>query len=430
MSDIVPLGKSQPLEEPSKVALSMAEARARRDQLMSVVGPTTGESLLDAQHGRRVAEDLANAKVKRDVAALMAAEDAPKLKLMGIGEFLSQPPLRPLIPEFLYMDTLSRMFGEPGCGKTFVSIDMAMSVALGRKWAGREVVRKPVIYVMAEGQAVNGDRIRAYMKHYGVTAYDLDGWFYAVPHEVMLTIPAMKEFLAAVAEIKPGLVVLDTKNAMMVGDENSATDFATMRRAMNEIKRAADGACVLVIDHTGYGNTGRARGSSAARGGMDTEIAVTKAKKKPIVVTPDRDKASAESDLRVAFDLRSVNVDPDRQDSAVAVPALAVPSLDGPLGDYEWKTHAIPEGIINYQGKGCSYVPALARFMSYYQDGGDEAQVGMTRAEALKGIEISNPTKDRTAHAAWSYLLKQDYIVPAPGNTSCNETGRHIWADK
>jgi RecA-family ATPase len=42
--------------------------------------------------------------------------------------------------------------------------------------------------------------------------------------------------------------VLDTKNRMMVGDENSATDVAVMVRAMDELRTAA-GACGVLVDH-------------------------------------------------------------------------------------------------------------------------------------------------------------------------------------
>lgn len=46
---------------------------------------------------------------------------------------------------------LTVIWGPPKCGKSFVTFDMVMHVALGWEYRGRRVVRGPVVYVACEG---------------------------------------------------------------------------------------------------------------------------------------------------------------------------------------------------------------------------------------------------------------------------------------
>ena len=61
-------------------------------------------------------------------------------------------PINWLIKGFLEMDSLSLMFGEPGCGKSFSAIDLACCVATGKDWHGKPVKQSgPVFYIAGEG---------------------------------------------------------------------------------------------------------------------------------------------------------------------------------------------------------------------------------------------------------------------------------------
>lgn len=47
------------------------------------------------------------------------------------------PDLEWLIPGILPKPALCVLFGEPGCGKTFVVLSMALAIANGTEWLGR-----------------------------------------------------------------------------------------------------------------------------------------------------------------------------------------------------------------------------------------------------------------------------------------------------
>ena len=64
-------------------------------------------------------------------------------------------PIRWLVKGFLEMDSLSLMFGEPGCGKSFVAIDLACCVATGHSWHGKAIKRPGSVFYIA-GEGFNG----------------------------------------------------------------------------------------------------------------------------------------------------------------------------------------------------------------------------------------------------------------------------------
>jgi hypothetical protein len=71
------------------------------------------------------------------------------------------------------------------------------------------------------------------------------------------------------------LVVVDTvARAMPGGSENDAQDMGRLVRGADRIKEQT-GAAVLLIHHAGKDSTKGARGSSALRAAVDTEIEVT-----------------------------------------------------------------------------------------------------------------------------------------------------------
>ena len=338
------------------------------------------------------------------------------LQWWDVDELLASRMTEPLVPGFLYRDTLARIFGPAGGGKTFLALDIALHVALGRPWCGDEIEAAPVVYVAAEGQAVLHERFRAWTAHHHVSPDALRGRFVTVPHAVPLVESTIDPFVARCRSLGAGLVILDTKNALMVGEENSATDVAAMRRALDKI-RTASGACVVLIDHTGHSATDRARGSSAGTAAMDTEISVslTAEPGAPATVTAStaRDKAAPGGDTERRFRLRMA------PPAAVLVADTAAARVIEP----GWQSHPIPAQLREVTGRGAAHVPTLARYMAAYALG-DTGNVGMTRAEALRAIGVS--TENRSGCQAWSQLLEHDWIEPADGVKSA--TGRHRWA--
>src|SRR5206468_9674742 len=187
------------------------------------------------------------------------------------------PPPEPLAGELLAADTLAVHYGASGSAKSFLALDLSLSIAAGSACLGYEVQRGTVVYIAAEGAAGLGVRVHAWKQPHGYAADQRLGVHF-VPEAVNLLsaadVDALVAVLAALPE-HPVLLVVDTFARCLVGgDENSAKDVGLAIAALDRVRRVI-GCTVLVVHHTGK-NVGIERGSSALRAAADTMLAVAK----------------------------------------------------------------------------------------------------------------------------------------------------------
>lgn len=221
----------------------------------------------DARRGFDWRKDRAT---QRPEAARPAGRPARSLA----GQLLSRSGLRALPkPEPLIADTLDKhsvmmLAGYYGTGKSFVALDWAASIATGTPWLRRPVERGRVLYVLGEGAYGVHARLAAWELHHG-TAIE-DGWLDVLPVAAQIAGEDLAEVEELVAERGYALVVFDTLARMSVGlEENSARDMGVFVAALDAIRRRTAGGSVLVVHHSGKGDRGDSRGSSAIGGAMD-----------------------------------------------------------------------------------------------------------------------------------------------------------------
>lgn len=185
----------------------------------------------------------------------------------------------PLIEDLLDQGASSVVYGASNTGKTFIVLDMSFAVATGRPWDGRETTQAGVLYLALEGGAGIRARFAALRKTYP----DADASRMLLASDG-LDLCNGKDDVAAVIEAARsipggcGLVVVDTlARAMAGGDENSAADMGRLVRNVDLI-RAATGAHVLLVHHSGKEEARGARGSSALRAAVDTELQIADSK--------------------------------------------------------------------------------------------------------------------------------------------------------
>lgn len=184
-------------------------------------------------------------------------------------EYLPAP--RPLIDGILYADTLAWLHGKPGCGKSFVALDMAACIAAGLPWQLHETRPGPVLYVIAEGVSGLRQRVRAWEDHaQQKTTVDF------LPIAVQILTPGdLYALIMLAGELHPVLIVIDTQARVTIGaDENSARDMGQFVAAVDKL-RAATSACVLLVHHEARAGENM-RGSTALEGAAATLIRVTK----------------------------------------------------------------------------------------------------------------------------------------------------------
>jgi RecA-family ATPase len=179
-----------------------------------------------------------------------------RFRLLDEAELNALPNPRWLVDGVVPEGGFIELHGPPGSYKSFLAVDLAMSVATGSEWAGRPVKQGPVVYVAAEGASGYKLRVASWRLANGA---DEPAPVYFVTEAVqLLDSQATGAFLSAIREREPqpALVVIDTLSRCFVGeDENSAKSMSRLIAAVDRL-RGETGATVLLVHHTN--KTGKA----------------------------------------------------------------------------------------------------------------------------------------------------------------------------
>ncbi|MGO7916232.1 AAA family ATPase [Rhizobium ruizarguesonis] len=182
-------------------------------------------------------------------------------------------------PEFLVEDImplrgLATIYGAPGSAKTFLAVDLALSVAGGVPFFGKQVSQGGAIYIAAEAGTGLKKRVIAARAEKAMP----DSAPFAMIALAPNLGPKKSEAAALIADIKgqwPNnapvrLIVVDTLARTLRGDENSALDMGAFVADAAAIA-AAFNCLVLVIHHSGKDAERGMRGSSNLNGATDCE---------------------------------------------------------------------------------------------------------------------------------------------------------------
>ncbi len=213
------------------------------------------------------------------------------------------------------------IYGQSNSGKTFWTLDLALHVAAGRTWCGREVERGGVVWLAMEGSYGISNRIAAWCLHHGIDGGDLP--FAVVPVALDLLDPDADTapLIATIAEIagKIGvavrLVVVDTlSRAMAGGNENAPDDMGALVTNGTAIQQATR-AAVAWIHHSGKDEAKGARGHSLLRAATDTEIEITAEGPDHLARVTKQRELDCDGEFR--FELEVVHLGTNRRGSPV-----------------------------------------------------------------------------------------------------------------
>ena len=168
------------------------------------------------------------------------------------------------------------IIGQSYTYKTFIALDMALSIAKGIPFHGNKVKQGTVIYVNGEGRHGIMMRINAWCQSKSIDINDLP--FILSKRPINLRDPSemmeLKSHYVQVQDIR--LIVIDTLNRNAGGmNENAPVDMAEFVNACSELVHHFSCA-VCVIHHAGHSSSERARGHSSFYAALDTEINVKK----------------------------------------------------------------------------------------------------------------------------------------------------------
>ena len=171
---------------------------------------------------------------------------------------------------------LSMIYGAPGSGKSFITLDMALCQAHGIDWQGMPTKQGDVLYIAGEGVAGYGKRIKAWKTSHNL---GVSGHFHMLPVAVNFRDQAdIEKLIRSIERLdrKWTCIYVDTlARALLGADENSSQEAGLAVAAADALKHKFECA-VVFVHHAGKNSERGARGSSAIVGAVDASIAVTK----------------------------------------------------------------------------------------------------------------------------------------------------------
>lgn len=227
------------------------------------------------------------------------------------------------IEGLLIKSAMSVIYGPSNCGKTFWTSDLAMHVATGRRWQGRDIEPGGVIYCALEGGHGIRNRVAAWRKHYGLDGVEVP--FAIIPVTLNLLDPDAdaQRVVEAIEEAKRHFgfpvvwTIMDTlSRAMAGGNENSPEDMGALVTNGTLIQQAT-GSHLSWIHHSGKDQAQGARGHSLLRAATDTEIEISR----PDKDSPSTAKVTKQRELEIegewTFSLKGVELGHNRRGKAV-----------------------------------------------------------------------------------------------------------------
>lgn len=211
-----------------------------------------------------------------------AREEADSIfELLDVDELENMPPPTWLIRDLVAEEGLTVLYGDPGAGKSFIALDMALRIAHSMDWHGTEAKPTGVLYIAGEGSRGLGKRVKGWRREHGMEGVDAP--FLLLPVAVQLLEPTQRAKLirtvAAAMEragFNIGLIIVDTVSRALAGaDENGQEAMSAFVAACDEVRGFAGGA-VIGVHHSGKDKDKGMRGSTVLLGACDASLRVTK----------------------------------------------------------------------------------------------------------------------------------------------------------
>lgn len=309
--------------------LELGEDRAvapsvRERELREFFGDEATDAFVAEQEEKRVEAELGPFQRK------MAEAEVRSGFLAGFDPLaVDAQLLKGMIP----VQGMGVVFGATGIGKSFVVTDMMLRLASGEDWHGyrNKAGDGDWIYISSEGGALELKRRLA--GWCAVGGRDLPGnvRFYTTSFKWGRDGEDAANFVrwARKGGRKINMVVIDTLNRNMAGDENASVDMTAFVNVVETIWRSL-GCFAVVVHHEGKDADKGARGSSVLPGATEFEWRLFRDKPSMFGGIVVRKNRSGEDGMKLGFELRKhdfgVDADGDR------VSTLVVQDAAPPVG--------------------------------------------------------------------------------------------------
>lgn len=161
--------------------------------------------------------------------------------------------------------------GAPKCAKTWLGLDLALSVATGTACLGRYAVPRPgpvLVYLAEDALAVVRERVEGMARHRGLKLAGVDLHVITIPSLRLDREPHRNRLLETARQLRPRLLLLDPLVRLHGIDENNATEVAGLLAYFRELQRQLD-LSVILVHHTRKNAAGGVAAGQGLRGSSD-----------------------------------------------------------------------------------------------------------------------------------------------------------------
>jgi hypothetical protein len=161
--------------------------------------------------------------------------------------------------------------GAPKCSKTWLGLDLALSVATGTPCLGRYAVPRPgpvLVYLAEDALAVVRERVEGMARHRGLDLVGVDIHAITAPSLRLDREPHRNRLLETARRLRPRLLLLDPLVRLHGVNENDAREVAELLAYFRLLQRRLD-LSVILVHHTRKNAAGGVAAGQGLRGSSD-----------------------------------------------------------------------------------------------------------------------------------------------------------------
>ncbi len=198
-----------------------------------------------------------------------AEQTLPVVRVDEISEQDATPPW--LIEDLWGAAAVGLIGGHPKCGKTWLGLDLALSVASGTPCLGCYRVLQPgraLVYLAEDTLQMVRHRIGAMAKHRGVALGHLDFHVITASRLQLDNTQDRTRLFHTVRAFQPRLLLLDPLVRLHRANENDAVEMAQVLSGLRELQKRFQVA-VVVVHHTRKNGGAGGQPGQGLRGSSD-----------------------------------------------------------------------------------------------------------------------------------------------------------------
>lgn len=202
----------------------------------------------------------------------MIANNHSLLPVIRVAEIVAEDDSpRWLIDQLWGAAAVGVIGGAPKCSKTWLALDMSLSVATGTACLDRYDVPEPgpvLIYLAEDSLAIVRERVEGIARHRGLTLDSVPLHVITAPVLQLDREPHRTQLRETAKQLRPRLLLLDPLVRLHGIDENHAGEVAELLAYFRSLQRELNLAVVLV-HHTRKNAAGGASAGLGLRGSSD-----------------------------------------------------------------------------------------------------------------------------------------------------------------